>query len=466
MTKQTPQAQWEQCLSILKVNIDRQAYDALLANIGFVSLNKEENYIYLRVQSSFIYETIEHTKRIRQLLYSVIWSVYKMKLIIRYQILADSTTNTTTNVEGTAGTTVETKINRRTKKVEEVVESELESRLNENYTFDNFIEGNGNKLLRSVGKSIADNPKQTTFNPLFVYGGSGVGKTHLVNAIGIQFKRNFPQKRVLYVTAHDFKVQFMTAKQQNRINDFIYFYQTIDVLIIDDVQEFSGLTGTQQTFFHIFNHLKMNGKQIIMTSDQAPGSMPGMEERLITRFKWGLATELERPDQDLCRKILENKIKQDGLQISGEVVDFISRNIVNSIRDLEGIICSLQAHAMALNRDIDLGIAQMVINQSVKAQKKSVTIEKIIDTVCSYYGVSQEDVMSKTRKANIVLVRQLAMYLAGKFTKMSTSKIGLYVGGRNHATVLHSIKQIQDRLLTDKTFQQQVEEIEQILRQA
>ncbi|MEE1222796.1 MAG: DnaA/Hda family protein, partial [Bacteroidaceae bacterium] len=255
MTKLTPQAQWEQCLSILKVNIDRQTYDALLANIAFVSLNKEENYIYLRVQSSFIYETIEHTKRIRQLLYSVIWSVYKTKLIIRYQILADSTTNTTTNVEGTAGTTVETKINRRTKKVEEVQESELESRLNENYTFDNFIEGNGNKLLRSVGKSIADNPKQTTFNPLFIYGGSGVGKTHLVNAIGIQFKRNFPQKRVLYVTAHDFKVQFMTAKQQNRINDFIYFYQTIDVLIIDDVQEFSGLTGTQQTFFHIFNHL-------------------------------------------------------------------------------------------------------------------------------------------------------------------------------------------------------------------
>lgn len=466
MTKPTPQAQWEQCLSILKVNIDRQAYDALLANIDFVSLNREENYIYLRVQSSFIYETIEHTKRIRQLLYSVIWSVYKTKLIIRYQILADSTTNTTTNIEGTAGTTVETKINRRTKKVEEVVESELESRLNENYTFDNFIEGNGNKLLRSVGKSIADNPKQTTFNPLFIYGGSGVGKTHLVNAIGIQFKRNFPQKRVLYVTAHDFKVQFMTAKQQNRINDFIYFYQTIDVLIIDDVQEFSGLTGTQQTFFHIFNHLKMNGKQIIMTSDQAPGSMPGMEERLITRFKWGLATELERPDQELCRKILENKIKQDGLQISDEVVDFISHNIVNSIRDLEGIICSLQAHAMALNRDIDLGIAQMVINQSVKAQKKSVTIEKIIDTVCSYYGVSQEDVMSKTRKANIVLVRQLAMYLASKTTKMSTSKIGLYVGGRNHATVLHSIKQIQDRLLTDKAFQQQVEEIEQILRQA
>lgn len=464
MTKPTPQAQWEQCLSILKVNIDRQAYDALLANISFVSLNKEENKIYLRVQSSFIYETIEHTKRIRQLLYSVIWSVYKTKLIIRYQILADSTTNTVTNVEGTPGTTVETKINRRTKKVEEVVESELESRLNENYTFDNFIEGNGNKLLRSVGISIADNPKQTTFNPLFVYGGSGVGKTHLVTAIGIQFKRNFPQKRVLYVTAHDFKVQFMTAKQQNRINDFIYFYQTIDVLIIDDVQEFSGLTGTQQTFFHIFNHLKMNGKQIIMTSDQAPGSMPGMEERLITRFKWGLATELERPDQELCHKILENKIKQDDLQISDEVVDFISRNIVNSIRDLEGIICSLQAHAMALNRDIDLSIAQLVINQSVKAQKKSITIEMIMDAVCSYFSVSQEDVMSKTRKANIVLVRQVAMYLAAKTTKMSTSKIGLYIGGRNHATVLHSIKQVQNRLLTDKNFQQQVEEIEQSLR--
>ncbi len=464
MTKPSPQQLWERCLTILKVNVEQQTYDELLAPIVFVGLDREKNEIELRLQSYFIYEAIEKNKHTRQVLYSVIWKVYEQHLRIHYQILADSTTNATAEVEGSPGITSEAKINSRTKKVQVPEQSELDSHLNENLTFENFIEGDCNKLLRSVGRSIADNPKQTTFNPLFVYGSSGVGKTHLVNAIGIQYKRNNPQSRVLYITAHEFKVQFMTARQRNNINDFIFFYQSIDVLIIDDVQEFSGLTSTQHTFFHIFNHLKKNGKQIIMTSDMAPGNMPGMEERLITRFKWGLATELEHPDQELCRKILLNKIHQNGLSISEEVIDYISSNIVSSIRDLEGIILSLQAHALAFNRDIDLSIAQQVMSRNMQAQKRSITIEMIMDATCSYFNVSQEDVMSKTRKANIVMVRQLAMYFASRLTKLSTNKIGLYIGGRNHATVLHSVKQIQDRLATDPEFQKQVDEIEQGLK--
>ncbi len=464
MTKQTPQQLWERCLSILKVNVERDVYDTLLAPIVFVDVNSERGEIELSVQSHYIFEAIEQNKHTRQVLYSVIWKVFDQQLRIRYKILTDSTTNVTTEVEGTAGSTSEAKINRRTGKIQVPEQSELDSHLNEHMTFDNFIEGNGNKLLRSVGMSIADKPKQTTFNPLFVYGSSGVGKTHLVNAIGIQYKRNNPQSRVLYITAHEFKVQFMTARQQNNINDFIYFYQSIDVLIIDDVQEFSGLASTQHTFFHIFNHLKINGKQIIMTSDVAPNNMPGMEERLITRFKWGLASELERPDQELCRKILLHKIHQDSLSISDSVVDYIASNMMNSIRDLEGIILSLQAHALAFNREIDLSIAQQVLSRSLKAQKRSVTIEMIMEATCSYFNVSQEDVMSKTRKANIVMVRQLAMYFANKLTKMTTSKIGLYIGGRNHATVLHSIKQIQGRLSVDSAFQEQVNEIEEGLK--
>ncbi len=456
--------QWQRCLDILKVNSDKQTYETWFAPIGFESMDVQTNTITLRLLSNYIYETLENDRKLKSLLYSVLWAVFNDKLQIRYRVLADSTSGTTTDMDGTAGTTSEAKINRRTKKVEQTQSSDLESRLNEQYTFETFIEGNGNKLLRSVGQSIADNPKQTTFNPLFVYGSSGVGKTHLVNAIGVQFKRNFPEKRVLYLSAHDFKVQYMTARQQNRINDFIYFYQTIDVLIIDDIQEIAGNAATQQTFFHIFNHLKLNGKQIIITSDQAPATMPSMEERLITRFKWGLAAELERPDQELCKKILMNKIMQDGLLIKEDVVDYIAQNIVYSIRDLEGILSSLMAHSLAFNRDIDLSIAKQVMSKTSKTQKKSVTVELILETVCRYFNVSQEDVMGKTRKANVVMVRQLAMFLASRFTKLTMSKIGMYIGGRNHATVLHSIKQIQNHLSTDTTFQQQVSEIEEDLK--
>lgn len=465
MAKPSPQKQWERCLEILKVNVEKQDYDTWFAPIVFDSIDMEKKMLVLRVQSYFICETLEREKRFKHLLYNIIWRVYNEKLQIRYRVLTDSTTNTTIDVEGTSGSTAQEEINKRTKKLKQASESELDSQLNENYTFENFIEGTGNKLLRSVGQSIAENPKQTTFNPLFIYGSSGVGKTHLVNAIGIQFKRNFPEKRVLYISANLFKVQYMTARQQNRINDFIYFYQTIDVLIIDDIQEFAGLTGTQQTFFHIFNHLKMNGKQIIMTSDRPPASMPGMEERLLTRFKWGLAAELEKPDHELCRKILLSKIQQEGLNISEEVTDYIAANVTDSIRDLEGTLVSLMAHSLAFNRDIDLKIAQQVVNKTQKAQRKTITIDMILNKTCSYFDVSEDDVMSKSRKANIVVVRQLVMYLASNCTKLTASKIGLHIGGRNHATVLHSVKQIQDRMSTDKTFAQKVAEIEGLLRQ-
>jgi len=465
MAKPTALKQWERCLEILKVNVDQQDYETWFAPIVFDSIDMEKKMLVLRVQSYFICETLEREKRLKRLLYNIIWSVYKEKLLITYRVLTDSTTSETVDMESSPGSTAEEPLNKRTKKIKQVEESELDSQLNENYTFENFIEGTGNKLLRSVGQSIAENPKQTTFNPLFIYGSSGVGKTHLVNAIGIQFKRNFPEKRVLYISANLFKVQYMTARQQNHINDFIYFYQTIDVLIIDDIQEFAGLAGTQQTFFHIFNHLKMNGKQIIMTSDRSPASMPGMEERLLTRFKWGLAAELEKPDHELCRKILRNKIQQGGMNISDEVVDYIAANVTESIRDLEGTLISLMAHSLAFNRDIDLSIAQQVINKTHKSQRKTITIEMIVDKTCNYFEINEEDVMSKSRKANIVEVRQLIMYLASKNTKLTASKIGLHIGGRNHATVIHSIKQIQDRLATDKTFAQKVSELGKILKQ-
>ncbi len=463
MPKLSASKLWERCLDYLKVNVDEHEYNTWFVPIAFGSLDEANEMLVLRVPSHAIYEKLEKDTHLKRILYNVIWTVYKAKLRITYRVLVDSTTNATDDIKGTSGSTTTEQISPRTKLLKPTVQSELDSQLNDDYTFENFIEGTGNKLLRSIGLSIATNPKQLTFNTLFIYGSSGVGKTHLVNAIGIQFKRNFPEKRVLYVTANLFKVQFTTAVQQNKLNDFVYFYQSMDVIIIDDVQEFAGLQGTQQAFFHIFNHLKMNGKHIIMTSDREPAVLPGMEERLLTRFKWGLAAELEKPDYELCRKILLSKIQQHGLDVSDEVVDYLAANTGNSIRDLEGLLSSLMAHALVYNQDIDMTIAQQVVSKAMSLSKKNVTIDMIIDKVCNYFDVSDSDVIAKGRLAHIVLVRQLIMYLAEKHAKMTASKIGLRIGGRNHATVIHAVKQIKNRLASDREFAQKVAEVEGIL---
>ncbi len=464
MPKLSASKLWELCLEYLKANVEEHEFKTWFVPIVFDSLDEKNNSIVLRVPSYAIYEKLEKDTHFKHILYNIIWKVFKSRLLITYRVLVDSDTNATDDIKGSPGSIAKEQVSPRTKIVKPVVADELNSQLNDDYTFENFIEGTGNRLLRSIGLSIASNPKQLTFNPLFIYGSSGVGKTHLVNAIGIQFKRNFPEMRVLYITANLFKLQYTTAVQQNKVNDFVYFYQSIDVIIIDDVQEFAGLQGTQQTFFHIFNHLKSNSKHIIMTSDREPASLPGLEERLLTRFKWGLVAELEKPDYELCRKILMNKISQHGLLVSDEVVDFLASNVNNSIRDLEGLFSSLMAHALVYNQDIDVSIAQQVVNKAMNLSKRNVTIDVIIDKVCNYFDVSDSDIIAKGRTANVALVRQLIMYLADKHAKMTASKIGLRIGGRNHATVIHAVKQIQNRLANDKAFAQKVAEVEGILR--
>lgn len=341
----------------------------------------------------------------------------------------------------------------------------MDPQLNRNYSFENFIEGVSNKLPRSVGQAIAEHPKQSTFNPLFIYGASGVGKTHLVNAIGAKIKELHPTKRVLYVSAHLFQVQYTDSVRKNTVNDFINFYQTIDVLIIDDVQEFASLTKTQNTFFHIFNHLHQNGRQLILTSDRPPTALQGMEERLLTRFKWGLLAELEKPNQQLRHDILENKIRQDGLKIPEEVIDFVSENVNDSVRELEGIVNSLMAYSVVWNRDIDLPLAEQILKRAVKQENKPVTIDFILDKVCGYFNVKQEDVFTKCRKQPVAQVRQIAMYLAQKHTNLSLARIGSLIGKRTHATVLHSCSVVEDRLHVDKAFKSKMDEIEKLLKQ-
>ena len=313
--------------------------------------------------------------------------------------------------------------------------------------------------------SVADKPGRA-FNPLFIHGSSGVGKTHLVNAIGCKIKELHPNLRVLYVSAHLFQVQYTDSVLQKNFNDFMRFYQSIDVLIIDDIQEFAGLQKTQNAFFHIFNHLHLNGKQLIMTSDRSPAMLQGMEERLITRFKWGMTAEIEKPDLELRKNILRSKVYRDGLKFPDEVINYIAEHVDASIRDLEGIVVSIMAHSTINNADIDINLARRIVGDFSDYEKKSITVEDIIKKVADYYGIEPSAINTKSRKREVVLVRQVAMFLAKKYLDLSTSKIGLYIGNRDHATVLHACKTIANLADTDKQFRCELNEIDLALQSA
>jgi chromosomal replication initiator protein len=336
--------------------------------------------------------------------------------------------------------------------------SELDSRLNVNYTFANYIEGDSNRLARSVGEAIAQNPAKT-FNPLFIYGPSGCGKTHLVNAIGWGIKQQHPTLRVLYLSAHLFQVQYTTAVRQNKVNDFISFYQTIDVLIIDDTQEWSGNKATQTTFFPIFNHLHLNNKQIILTADRPPIDIVGLEERLLTRFKWGLQAEIEKPTKALCRAILSYKVKQDALPIPVNVINYIAERVNGSVRDLEGIINSMMAYSTIYKCEVNMKLADQVLPRYIKVDTRPLTINDIKKCVCKHYSITETELCSQSRRQPINQIRQTVAYLASTMTDLSNMQIGDNLGGRTHATILHSIRHIQGLAETDTEFRQELEDL-------
>lgn len=339
----------------------------------------------------------------------------------------------------------------------------LNPRLNPDYTFDSFVEGDSNKLAFNVALSIADKPGQATFNPFFLYGPSGVGKTHLVNALGVKIHQMNPEKRVLFVSAHVFKTQYTDSVIHNTTNDFINFYQSIDVLIIDDIQEITT-AKTQQAFFHIFNHLQQNRRQLVMTCDRPPVLLDGMEERMLTRFKWGMIAEMEKPDMVLRRAILQSKIKRDGLDFPDEVVRYIAQNVESSVRELEGIINSIMAYSVVDNCEIDLPLTARVVARAVNLEKKELGVDDIIGAVCSHCGLKQKDIISKSRRQVIVKARQLAMYLSHKYTGQSYAQIGREIGKRDHSTVVHSCNQISRRITKDRDFRHEVEELEAALK--
>lgn len=336
--------------------------------------------------------------------------------------------------------------------------------LNKNYTFDNFIEGECNRLVRSAAMAISVNPgNHTPFNPLYIYGDSGLGKTHIAHAIGNEIRQRFPELHVLYVAMSKFQAQYQTANINHNVPAFIHYYQTVDVLILDDIQELSGKPGTQNAFFNIFNHLQMSGKQLVLISDKPPVELKDVEERLLTRFKWGLSAEIRIPDYETKVKIIRAKANQLNADIPDDVVCYLAEHISANIREIEGAISSLIANATFMNKRVTIALAKEVLKVYVSLYQKEVTIDHIIDVVCAEMNVDRERMSSSERTREVAIARQLAMFLAKKHTKQPLTNIGAAIGGRNHATVLHSCKTISNLMDTEKMFRQQVEQIEKLI---
>ncbi|MCD8184027.1 MAG: chromosomal replication initiator protein DnaA [Bacteroides sp.] len=460
MSEQDHAGLWNRCLEIIRDNVPEQAYKTWFLPI--VPLKYEDKTLVVQVPSQFFYEFLEdkYVDLLRKTLYKVIGE--GTKLMYNVTVDKSSRPEKTIEYESTRRTIIPQK-QIIGKDIPQPVQ-DLDPHLNPEYNFETFIEGYSNKLSRSVAEAVALNPAKTIFNPLFLYGASGVGKTHLANAIGTKIKELYPDKRVLYISAHLFQVQYTDSVRNNTTNDFINFYQTIDVLIIDDIQEFAGVTKTQNTFFHIFNHLHQNGKQLILTSDRAPVLLQGMEERLITRFKWGMVAELEKPTVELRKNILRNKIHRDGLQFPAEVIDYIAENVGNSVRDLEGVVISIMAHSTIYNKEIDLELAQRIVRKVANSESKAVTVDDIINTVCKHFGLENSAIHTKSRKREVVQARQVAMYLAKNNTDFSTAKIGTLIGNKDHATVLHACKTVKELREVDKAFRAEIDEIQSTLK--
>lgn len=460
--KTSPDARWDNALALIRENVTQQQYNTWFKPIVFEAFDEVRKTLLVQVPSPFVYEYLE--ENYVDLLIKVLHRTFCEGIRLNYRVVTDKEHKLSQDIEADPtdiakpGNT--TRANQSPTALDAAQPQEIDSQLNPHLSFNNYIEGDSNKLPRSVGMSIAEHPNTTQFNPMFIYGPSGCGKTHLINAIGLRTKQLYPQKRVLYISARLFQVQYTNAVRQNSINDFIRFYQTIDMLIVDDIQEWITAQKTQETFFHIFDHLFRNGKRIILASDRPPVDLKGMPERLLTRFSCGLIAELEKPNAQLCIDILENKIRKDGLQIPRDVIQFISQTANGSVRDLQGVINSLMAYSIVYNSKIDMRLAEIVIKRAVKIDDKPLTIDDIIESVCTHFNVSPSAVGGKSRKRDFVVARQVSMYLAQKYTKMPASRIGKLVGNRDHSTVIHSCTQVENRLKTDKDFLDEVQSIE------
>ena len=467
--KEAAEKVWSKCLEFIKDNITEQQFNTWFVPIVPVEL--EGNALKIKVPSRFFYEWLE--ENFISLLKSAM--TFTLGVNSRLVYIVDNpltkeqlpSTNRPELAKQTLTLATETKDPglKNPFVIPGIREITVDPQLNLHQNFDNFVEGASNRLARSAGMAVANKPGGTAFNPLFIFGGVGLGKTHLAHAIGVDIKEKYPKKKVLYVSAEKFTQQFISAstakdKDKNTLNDFIHFYQLIDVLIVDDIQFLSGKVKTQDAFFHIFNHLHQNGKQVILTSDKAPVDLFDIEQRLLSRFKWGLSAELQTPDYETRYKILENKFYNDGAEIGEDIIAYLAENIRTNVRELEGVSNSLIAQAAFNRKEYSIELAQSIIDKSVKNNKNDLTIDHNQQIIADYFNLDIESLHSKTRKRNVVQARQLAMFFSKKYTKNSLSTIGSQIGQRDHATVLHACKTVENLIETDRAFKKYVSDLE------
>ncbi|WP_104736122.1 chromosomal replication initiator protein DnaA [Hanstruepera ponticola] len=466
----TAQSVWENCLEFIKDNIQPQAYKTWFEPI--VAVKYADNALSIQVPSKFFYEWLEehYVKILKVALTKQLGENAKLVYIIKMENTYGNKQPFTEKIPSTNRSAVKAQdvdipLNNKSPELKNpfiipgIRNVKIESQLNPSYNFENFLEGDSNRLARSAGLAVAAKPGGTSFNPLLIFGGVGLGKTHLAHAIGVDVKDKYPEKTVLYISAEKFTQQYIDSVKKNNRNDFIHFYQIIDVLIIDDVQFLSGKSGTQDVFFHIFNHLHQNGKQVILTSDKAPVDMQDIEQRLLSRFKWGLSAELQSPDFETRVSILKNKLYRDGVEMPDEIIEYVAKHIKSNIRELEGAIISLIAQSSFNKKEITTELAKQVVEKFVKNTKREVSIDYIQKIVSDYFQMDIDTLQSKTRKRHIVQARQLAMFFAKKFTKASLASIGSQIGKRDHATVLHACKTVDNLSSTDKQFRKYVEDL-------
>lgn len=462
---------WNSCLKVIQEEISPQGFNTWFRPIKPVKL--EESVLTIEVPSQFFFEWLE--EHYVTLLKKAVHAAVGPEGRLEYSVVIDNSSSSEPSriklptSPGSPGTNRRNLMDNRQLNVDRPIPNpfvipgirkfEVDSNLNASYTFENFIEGDCNRLARSAGYAVANKPGLTAYNPLFIFGGVGLGKTHLLQAIGNSIKAHSPKKAVLYVSSERFINQFVDAVRNNTVNDFMNFYQMIDILLVDDIQFLSGKTKTQDNFFHVFNHLRQSGKQIVLASDRAPQAMEGVEERLLSRFKWGLSAHLQQPDYLTRVSILRTKMFQNGIELPDEVVEYIAHNISSNIRELEGALISLLAQS-SLNRiEVDLDLARTMVKSFVDKVQKEITIETIQEVVGEHLSIGPDLMRAKTRKREIVQARQIAMYFAKDLTKHSLKSIGNHFGGRDHSTVIHALQTVNDLMATDKSFKKSVNEI-------
>lgn len=445
---------WFECQQILRDNLSQSAYQTWFASIE--AIRWENNLLVLQVRSQFIVDYIE--ENYLDILSRVLRKVFGANVRLEYRVLMAGGVidipSDTQKIHTSAPTpSMQTSFEAR---------SNWDTHLNTQYTFSNFVKGEPNKLARAAAVEIAKNPGKTIFNPLFLFGGSGVGKTHLANAIGNEVCVLNPNARVLYVAANTFKLQFQDAVNHNRVPDFLMFYQSIDVLIVDDIQYFADLKGTQDTFFQIFNHLQQSHKQLVLTSDRSPMELRGMQERLLSRFKWGLAAEITRPDYALRKDILLYRLHKDGIKLSSDIIEYIATHVTENVRDLEGVLASLLAYSTLTDSPIDITLAQTAVGRLVQLHPKTFNSQDIVTAVCHHMNISERIITARTRQREAVRARNIVMYLIKKYTDSSLAEIGKQVH-RDHATVAHSLSNMEDLMGYDAVLRQEVATIERTL---